>query len=322
MANVKIKVDPQEKNGVKLNTTATAMTITAVGDIPTGSGGHETIRIINKRTPTIVVEESPSRHEFNPIGEKSSIEIDKSTGISLGRYPAKAYLDGTEYPAMMEVAEETDENDNLVTAYYVMITASSNIIRPMINFVFANGDSKSRSFDLMGFDSYVEEHYQMSYDEWLGDENRPVPVISVDAIIIPDNEFRVIEIDKNEEGTYVFKEEMTMALAQVIGRSEDPTYNDRILYKVNLQAQNGVVIPRYIQAFETETQPIVENDVVVGQKAIVDSETTTMYTRPRVTTRMKNILKLHIELMLTGSSMDDPTISYTITVTETDEEAS
>lgn len=33
MANVKIKVDPQETKGVKLNTTATAMTINAVGDI-------------------------------------------------------------------------------------------------------------------------------------------------------------------------------------------------------------------------------------------------------------------------------------------------
>lgn len=42
MTNVKIKVDPQEKNGVRLNTTATAMTITAIGDISDGGGGSET----------------------------------------------------------------------------------------------------------------------------------------------------------------------------------------------------------------------------------------------------------------------------------------
>ena len=41
MANVKIKVDPQETKGVKLNTTATAMTITAVGDIGSGGGDEE-----------------------------------------------------------------------------------------------------------------------------------------------------------------------------------------------------------------------------------------------------------------------------------------
>ena len=33
MPNIKIKVDPQETNGVKVNTTATAMTVNAIGDI-------------------------------------------------------------------------------------------------------------------------------------------------------------------------------------------------------------------------------------------------------------------------------------------------
>ena len=33
MSNVRIKVDPAETNGVKVNTTATAMTITAIGDV-------------------------------------------------------------------------------------------------------------------------------------------------------------------------------------------------------------------------------------------------------------------------------------------------
>lgn len=90
MPNIKIKVDPQETNGVKVNTTATAMTVTALGDIPSGGGDAKKITItvdsIDEETHRMTSSTDLTSEEAKNIYANITRYKDSSDTAGLNRY--------------------------------------------------------------------------------------------------------------------------------------------------------------------------------------------------------------------------------------------
>lgn len=118
MPNIKIKVDPQETNGVKVNTTATAMTINALG-LPESDDSNKVRFLYNEDTGYPI---SKSINFVNALMEDSNdgiIYFTSPSAISTVTAGMKGYTFGKEYTSTIvtPVVAKNDTGDE----YYPII---------------------------------------------------------------------------------------------------------------------------------------------------------------------------------------------------------